>query len=36
MCWRLNYTHNTYTRNRLNNLNDTPVRGVGDLTVQVL
>ena len=30
------YTHNTYTRNTLNNLNDTHVRKVGDLTVQVL
>ena len=35
-CRRLNYTHNTYTRNTLNNLNDTHVGGVGDLTVQVL
>ena len=35
-CWRLNYTYNTYTHNKLNNLNDTHVGGVGDLTVQVL
>ena len=35
-CRRLNYTYNTYTCNRLNNLNDTHVGGVRDLTVQVL
>ena len=35
-CQRLNYTYNTYTHNTLNNLNDTYVGGVRDLTIQVM